>query len=260
MRAVAWGYLIYLLLPILLLFIGSFGETWTNTLFPDGATTAWYLQVFQDPSFVRAFTTSLWITLSVCLLAAACALPFCFSIYFHAGKKLQSIVGIVAMLPVAIPELVLGFGFILAFSSAYFPWLGSSWLLVLGIAVVTTPYLIYTLLTDLNASALKTIDKSAQSLGASLTNRFIDIYLPLVRHSLFSGLLTVAALSIGEFQISNLISGFLNRPYPVVLLQAFYGATGFACAATVVLLLIAVCFALLSFFQQLSTQKGAVHD
>ena len=50
----------------------------------------------------------------------------------------------------------------------------------------------------------------------------------------------VAALSIGEFQLSNLVAGFLTRPYPVVLLQAFYGATGFACAATVVLLALAL--------------------
>ena len=33
---------------------------------------------------------------------------------------------------------------------------------------------------------------------------------------------------------------FLNRTYPVVLLQAFYGATGFACAATVILLALAL--------------------
>jgi putative spermidine/putrescine transport system permease protein len=55
-----------------------------------------------------------------------------------------------------------------------------------------------------------------------------------------SGLIIVAALSIGEFQFSNLIAGFLNRTYPVVLLQAFYGATGFACAATVILLVLAL--------------------
>ena len=36
--------------------------------------------------------------------------------------------------------------------------------------------------------------------------------------------------------LANLVAGFLSRTYPVVLLQAFYGATGFACAATVVLL------------------------
>jgi putative spermidine/putrescine transport system permease protein len=59
-------------------------------------------------------------------------------------------------------------------------------------------------------------------------------------HSLASGSILVAALSIGEFQLTNLIAGFLHRTYPIVLLQAFYGATGFACAATVVLLLLAV--------------------
>lgn len=50
----------------------------------------------------------------------------------------------------------------------------------------------------------------------------------------------VAALSIGEFQVSNLIAGFRYRNFPVVLLQAFYGAPGIACAASVVLLLLAV--------------------
>jgi len=64
--------------------------------------------------------------------------------------------------------------------------------------------------------------------------------LPLVAASLLSAQLIVAALSIGEFQLSNLVAGFLSRTYPVVLLQAFYGATGFACAATVVLLTLAI--------------------
>jgi putative spermidine/putrescine transport system permease protein len=69
--------------------------------------------------------------------------------------------------------------------------------------------------------------------------RLRDVTLPLLRTSLLSSTLTVAALSIGEFQLSNLVSSFLSRTYPVVLLQAFYGATGFACAATVVLLILA---------------------
>ena len=78
------------------------------------------------------------------------------------------------------------------------------------------------------------------TLSAPFWTRLKDIVLPLLATSVLSSLLTVAALSIGEFQISNLISGFLSRTYPVVLLQAFYGATGFACAATVVLLLLAI--------------------
>jgi putative spermidine/putrescine transport system permease protein len=87
---------------------------------------------------------------------------------------------------------------------------------------------------------LDELELAAECLGASFFERFMDIIVPLVRHSLASGLIMVAALSIGEFQLSNLVSGFLSRNYPVVLLQAFYGATGFACAATVVLLSLAI--------------------
>jgi putative spermidine/putrescine transport system permease protein len=83
-------------------------------------------------------------------------------------------------------------------------------------------------------------EQVAATLGASFVQRLRDVVLPLVATSLMSAQLTVAALSIGEFQLSNLVAGFLSRTYPVVLLQAFYGATGFACAATVVLLTLAV--------------------
>jgi putative spermidine/putrescine transport system permease protein len=57
---------------------------------------------------------------------------------------------------------------------------------------------------------------------------------------LVAGSVMVVALSIGEFQLSNLIASFQHRTYPIVLLQAFYGATGYACAATVVLLVLAL--------------------
>ncbi len=87
---------------------------------------------------------------------------------------------------------------------------------------------------------LRALEDAADSLGSTAWQRFVHIVLPALRHSLLSGLIVVAALSIGEFQFSNLIAGFLNRTYPVVLLQAFYGATGFACAATVILLALAL--------------------
>jgi len=56
----------------------------------------------------------------------------------------------------------------------------------------------------------------------------------------------VVAISVGEFGLSNLLASFQNRTYPIVLLQAFYGASGFACAATVILLLLASASALIS--------------
>ena len=84
------------------------------------------------------------------------------------------------------------------------------------------------------------LEEAARIDGCTRLSAFVHIVLPALSQSILAGLIIVAALSIGEFQFSNLVAGFLNRTYPVVLLQAFYGATGFACAATVILLTLAV--------------------
>src|SRR3546814_3175377 len=53
--------------------------------------------------------------------------------------------------------LVLGFGFILVFSSDALPYLGSGWLLVGGHVVLTLPYLLQTLVAD-----MRHLDKSEE--------------------------------------------------------------------------------------------------
>lgn len=240
MAALTCLYLIYLVAPIALLVIGSFGGAWTNSLLPSGATLRWYASLLDDPSLERAFRTSLAVVSATCLLDAVIGLPAAYALHSQARNAVRFAGRLVSLLPVAVPELTLAFGFILLFSTDALPWLGTTPLLIAGHVVLTLPYLLNTLLADMEHLKLAELEAVAGSLGANFAHRFFDIVVPTVRHSLFSGLITVAALSIGEFQLSNLISGFLNRTYPTFLLQAFYGATGFACAATVVLLALAV--------------------
>jgi putative spermidine/putrescine transport system permease protein len=240
MRIVTGAYLVYLAAPILLLFVGSFGASWTNTLLPSGVTTSWYAEIFADSSFRRAFETSLIVVLFTALLDTVIGLPLAYAIHTAAGSGVKIAARLLSLMPIAVPELVLAFGFILVFSSDALPFLGSLWLLVLAHVVLTLPYLLNVLLADMASLGLDEQERVGATLGASFRQRFFDIVLPGLRHSLMSGLITVAAISIGEFQLSNLVAGFLNRTYPVVLLQAFYGATGFACAATVVLLVLAM--------------------
>lgn len=233
-------YVAYLLAPIALLVVGSVGGTWSGTLLPEGLTGRWYAEVAGDPSFRRAFVTSLQLVGCVLVVDALLGLPLAYAIQSGRRRGSRAAARLVSLLPVAVPELVLAFGFILVFSTDALPWLGSFPLLVAAHVVVTLPYLVGVLCADLAAGGVAEAERVAASLGANFPQRLAHVVLPSVRHSLLSGLITVAALSIGEFQISNLVSGFLSRPYPVVLLQAFYGATGFACAATVVLLTLAV--------------------
>ncbi len=233
-------YLTYLLIPIALLLVGSFGARWTNTLLPEGFTTEWYVQVATDPSFRRAFTTSLTVAAGVAVTVLVTATPLAWALATGGGTLSRFALRLVALLPIAVPELVLAFGFVVVFSSDALPFLGSTWLLVMGVSVVTLPYMVQTLVADIRHLGLAALEQAAESLGASSWRRFVDIVLPSLRHSLLAGLMTVTALTIGEFQLANLVSGFLSRPFPVVLLQAFYGAAGFACAATVILLVLAV--------------------
>ncbi len=230
----------YLLIPIALILLGSFGNSWSNTLLPVGITDRWYLQLWNNGTFLKAFWTSLWVCLATVVASAVIGLPLAYAIANARSGALSLTGRILYLSPVAAPAVVLGFGYMLAFSSETLPFLGAGWLTVAAHVVVCLPYLLQTLIADLKLQGMAALEQAAESLGAPFHRRFLDIVLPGMVHSLASGSILVAALSIGEFQLTNLIAGFLHRTYPIVLLQAFYGATGFACAATVILLLLAL--------------------
>ncbi|WP_244306222.1 ABC transporter permease [Paraburkholderia lacunae] len=235
-----------MLLPIALLLIGAFGETWTNTLLPTGITGHWFADLDANTSFRRSFGVSLMVALACCCAAAVIGLPLAYALHYRSLSGHGMTARLVALLPVGVPALTLGFGYIAIFSGDTLPWLGSLPLLIAAHTVLTLPYLTQTLLADLRHLDIARLEACAATLGATPLRQFFTIVLPNLRQSLFSGLVMVAALSIGEFQVSNLIAGFRYRNYPVVLLQAFYGATGMACAATVVLLCLAVIATLVS--------------
>jgi len=240
LRWVTAAYLAYLAVPIALLVVGSFGELWLNTLLPTGLTAHWYLDVAADPSFRRAFGASLAVVTLTCAACAAIGLPLAYAVFRADSARVRALARVLYQMPIALPPLVLAFGFILVFSSDTLPWLGSIWLLAAGHVVLALPYFLATVVADMQRLGLRTLEDAAESLGSAGWQRFAHIVLPALSQSILAGLIIVAALSIGEFQFSNLVAGFLNRTYPVVLLQAFYGATGFACAATVVLLALAL--------------------
>ena len=245
-RGITLVYAVYLLLPIALLLVGSLGASWTNTLLPTGLTGRWYAQLWADSSFRNAFFTSLLVAASACAINTLLAVPLAYSLYHGARRRGSVAARLVSALPVAVPTITLGFGYIIVFNTDTLPWLGSLPLLIAAHAVHTLPYLTQTLLTDLRHLALGQMEQAAATLGASPLQQFWSVVVPNLRLSLISGLVMVAAISVGEFNLSNLLVSFQNRTYPVVLLQAFYGATGLACAATVILLTLAAASALCS--------------
>ena len=79
MALVTVVYLLYLFIPIVLLLVGSFGETWTNSLLPSGATVSWYLDLWESGSFRRAFVVSLEVVAATCAICTVLAVPLAYS-------------------------------------------------------------------------------------------------------------------------------------------------------------------------------------
>jgi putative spermidine/putrescine transport system permease protein len=159
-RWVTVAYLAYLVAPILLLLVGSFGGLWLNTLLPTGFTGRWYLEVAADPSFRRAFNASLFV-------AAATGAPAWRSAALARGvpaqepavRTGQDCISCRSRCPLIIARLHL------LFSSDTLPWLGSIWpsspatrcsACVLPASVVT----------DGQRLGLATLEDAADSLGS----------------------------------------------------------------------------------------------
>jgi ABC-type spermidine/putrescine transport system permease subunit II len=85
-RAISLVYGCYLLLPIALLVLGSFGNNWTNSLLPSGMTTRWYAELWLDPSFRKAFVSSLVVALSACAINTLVAVPLAYALH-HTDKS-----------------------------------------------------------------------------------------------------------------------------------------------------------------------------
>ena len=102
----------------------------------------------------------------------------------------------------------------------------------------------------------KLLNEAAESLGASFIYKISRILIPNLLPGILSGALMVFTMSLGEFQLAVMLSGFRTQTYPVVLFQAFSRETGFACSATTILIGVSI-FSLLGIMRLLRITRTA---
>ena len=98
--------------------------------------------------------------------ASLIGLPLAWAVYRSRAPRVRALVRLLTQLPVALPALVLAFGFVLVFSSDTLPWLGSRGLLIAGHLIVCLPYFLHTVLSDMRRLGLDTLEDAAESLGS----------------------------------------------------------------------------------------------
>jgi iron(III) transport system permease protein len=169
-------------LSIILVFatviIGSFIKTWPY----DWSLT---FEHYRFPSLggYSAIWTSVWVSLIVGISGAFITLVAGYVMetrkpFFKQGIYLLSV------MPAAIPGLVMGLGYILAFNKPYYIFYGTPWIIVINIVICN-----FTLGILSSISNLRNIDPSIEeasiSLGGDTFRTFFKIIFPLSRVAFF---------------------------------------------------------------------------
>jgi spermidine/putrescine transport system permease protein len=200
---------VFMLSPLVLLVLFSFGRNDLASFPMRGLTLDWYRVLFANQDFWVALQNSAVVSLAVGAISVLVGMLAAFA---FARLKRQQAGPMLALLtlPLMMPPLVLG----LALFSAY-----SAVGLSLGVGTVVPaqvtfiqPFVIlvvYARMVDFDVTVLD----SARDLGASPLKAFFTVTLPIIRPTVIGAALIAMALSLDEFIITYYtIGGGLTLP------------------------------------------------
>ncbi len=201
---------IFLVAPALVSILAGVSVSYARGL-SEGLTLQWVVEVWRlySDTIARSFL----IALATLALTLMIGLPGAYALA-RRGGAISRVVEEVVSLPVAIPGLALALALILTYGS-FGDFRRSSLFIVTGHTLYTLPYMLRSILAVLQTIDWRTLDEGAASLGATPFQRLRDVIAPNAMSGIVAGALTVVTLSIGEFNITWMLSTPLTKTLPV---------------------------------------------
>ncbi len=197
-------------LPILVVAVYSFNESKLSSKW-DGFSLKWYAELFRDDSILEALGNSVFLGVTSSVLAAVIATSAALGMA-RSKLPLKQWVEKLALLPLIIPEIVLGMVFLAFFSLLGLPF--GMLTLIIAHTAFCIPY-IYTevsaALENLNYSAIE----AARDLGAGRLTAFFTVTLPMLSPAVISGMFLSFAMSFDDVIISIFVTGVSVNTLPI---------------------------------------------
>jgi iron(III) transport system permease protein len=205
-------------LPHLGVILLSFSERWYGTVIPDELTARHYLEALGSGLVVPSIQNSLLYAGCATLLALAIGIGVAW-VVVRSDLKSRNLLDAVVMLPLAVPGLVMAFGYLaLSQDGKPFHFLvganGSPFLLlVIAYAIRRLPYIVRSAVAGLQQSN-PMLEEAARSLGASSARTLRRISLPLIGANLAAGAILAFAFAMLEVS-DSLILAQQAEHYPI---------------------------------------------
>ena len=185
------GILFFLMyLPIGVVVVFSFNEARLPVRFT-GFSLKWYQELFQDRDLIQALKNSLILAVSSCGVSAVIGTLGAVGLS-RIHWKTKGVMEYISILPLMIPEIILGM------------------VLMAFFYMLNLPFGMLTLLMEVKARLVgmdPSLEEAARDLGAGSFRAFWDITLPLIMPAVISGSLLAFAMSMDDVVISIFVTG-----------------------------------------------------
>jgi iron(III) transport system permease protein len=203
------------ILPHLAVVAHSFAERWVFSVTPNAWTLDNYRELLSSRPTLLSIGNSLFYSTCSALLDLVLGILIAWSI---TRRKIPftGLIDTLAMLPLALPGIVIAFGYIAAFDWKI-PWLNprenSTLLLIVSYSVRRLPYIVRSAYAGFQQTSI-TLEEASANLGASAFRTLRKITLPLIMANLIAG--TILTFAFAMLEVSDgLILAMKERFYPI---------------------------------------------
>jgi iron(III) transport system permease protein len=201
------------LIPHLGVFLTSITARWFLTVLPTEYTLRFYREIFTHDLTLLSIRNSLLLSSLSTIIDIILGVTIA---YLLARKRVpgRDVLDALAMLPLALPGLVIAFGYVAAFSATPLDArINPVPLLVIAYAVRRLPYMVRAAYAGFQQSSV-VLEEAAMNLGATPLKTLYQITFPLVFANLVAG--AVLAFSFAMLEVSDsLILALKEEYYPI---------------------------------------------
>jgi len=231
--------MVFLVAPLVIVIGSSLSDTSFLTFPPRGLTLKWFANVFEVDAFRTTMLTSFELGVFGTGLSLLVGIPAAYALNrfrIELPKWLSS----VFVLPVLVPEIVLGFSLMksltIGLSMPYFT------AMLIGHAILVLPYAVRVVGASLAAFDFS-MEDAAISLGSPPLKTFFTVVLPNIRSGVIAAFILAFITSINDVSVSLFLTGPGISTLPIQILaymDQFFDPTVAAVSALLMLVTVVV--------------------
>jgi iron(III) transport system permease protein len=211
--AILSGVLLAASLPLVFLVLLAFAEGWFLSIAPESLTGAHFAGLMEHRITRGSIQTSLLLSSLACLVDLVLGYWLARIVVAAPGWRAR-LIETLAMAPLALPGIILAFGYVALFSGMPLDPAGNPlFLLVMAYAMRRLPFAFRSVLTGYRSLPAQ-IDEAAQTLGQGFWGRLWNIHLPLLTPYLLASGMLVFAFSMLEVS-DSLVLAMKELYYPI---------------------------------------------